>query len=429
MKEVADEVFEGKPYEIVRFGGDEIVFLTKPADQALMAKFFDRFNQKKKDFLIDRIGEDAYRKAKYETNVKAQYKLITQDKGYIAARDQGAEAVQKWIEQELGPEEAVRITDPQERFRRLAERRLPPESEWLEPLDFYRGNARTVKLESKNPEEIRRGLMNDIAKADNDIAWQKAHPGQKLPENRQYGEKVSETGGKYLEQAEEVSEFAERLGKLQEELAVARKAGDKVKIASLETQITRIRTRDTGTGAVRLDKARDYELDDIMPLSGDTEAVYVTQMDVPYFGVYNNHYDYATADKLMRELHDTLVEAYGETATVIRDGGNLIVLTPKSPKTINRADLKQRLDSIVNRYTNPSGKGSIDRRNGMRSEVSVKKMTTGGEDNFGHVELYDSHSIRIGEGTTVWNTVNEYERTVERVNHESQILTEAERSV
>ena len=414
MKEVADEVFGNKPFEIVRFGGDEIVFLTRKGDKTLMAEFFKRFNARKKEFLIEKIGKKAYETAKRETNIKAQQKLITKDKGYQEAYKQGREALRQWFKDQLEnyPDHQTELDDmpTQDMFRALAEQRLPDEAQWLEPLDFYRAPARDIPLVGHTPEEARAGLMDDVAKADNDIAWQKAHPGQQIPEGRTYSEEVAKTGTKYLEEAEETSRFSKKIKDLQDQLKVAENLGNKEDVARLQKEIIRIRTRDPGTGAIRLDKAREYQINELIRIPDGTTELHITRMDLPYFGVFNNHYDYATADTMMRELSQTLTEAFGTKCAIIRDGGNLLVATPHAPKGIDRAALKEALDLQVEKYASPpNSKGvrtTIDRRSAMRQEVEVKQATTGTTDTFGRVKLYESQPVSINDTTTLWEATN-----------------------
>lgn len=406
MKEVADNVFKDKPFEIIRFGGDEIVFLTKKADQALMKRFFKEFNEVKRRYLTDKIGEGTYEKAKLETNIKAQQKLITKDPGYQEAFKHGPEALNEWFKTELSKTGGFR-SDPKETsemFRELAEKRLPKKEAWLEPLDFYRTDQKRINL-SKGNEEIRKDLMENIAKADSDIAWQKAHPGKAIPKNREYGKDVVEAADNYLKEAKDVTQFGDKLKGLKNELAIAKETRDFARVAELERQIITVKTRDPGTGTTRLDKARDYQVDEIMPISENNTQLHLLRMDVPYFGVYNNHHGYVAADQMMKSLASTLSDHFNGKVNLVRDGGNLIAISKKPIDPSKLSQLNDKLNEIIEPLANPGG-DSIDRRSAMRREVGVKQATTGSKEEFGKVKLHSPHTSKVEKGQKLWDLVN-----------------------
>ena len=266
MKEVADDIFKGKPIEVVRFGGDEIVFMTKKGDAGLMDDFFKEFNKRKADYLKEKIGGPAYEKAKYETNVKGQQKLIDKDPEYHQALDGGEEGLRAYFTKHLGADTVKASGDDFAAMNRaLAEKRLAaiPEGKRLEPLDFYRAPEKTIGL--KGPDAHNK-FMRQLAEADADIAWAKGHPGQKPPKNRSYGDDVAKAHQDYLAEAAGIETNAVKIKELQGQLKVAEQLGHKAEAIKLQRQITVLRTKDPGTGAIRLDNGKNVAVEDLMPI-------------------------------------------------------------------------------------------------------------------------------------------------------------------
>ena len=294
---VADEIFgtdmAKRPFEIIRVGGDEIMFLTKKGDSR-MNEFFQRYNQKKKEFLIKEIGLEGYNKAKFETNIKGQMKLVTKEDGYAKAAEKGdVKSINAYLRSELetAAENEHRTGDL---LRMLAEKRYQkltkdPNYVPLEPLDFYRAPSKVVDL-NRTSHFVRIGLMEDVAKADKDIAWLKAHPGKKRPPKEYEMGKIRETAGKYLDEAEDVEGTIRKIQGKEQELIGAEKIGDLATVEEIKSKIIRLETQDPGSGAIRLDKARDHKLNRFIELPKGATHVEVTRVDVPYFGIFNNHF-------------------------------------------------------------------------------------------------------------------------------------------
>ena len=162
-------------------------------------------------------------------------------------------------------------------------------------------------------------------------------------------------------------------------------------------------TQDPGSGAIRLDKARDHKLNRFIELPKGATHVEVTRVDVPYFGIFNNHYDYATADQMMTSLKNVLFDAGKRRGTIIRDGGNLVIIRNQGSSVLP-SDLENKLNSIVQEYANPK---NIDTKNAMKNELTVKKAVSRTDKVFGNIDLYSTQSIEVlSSDIKLWDIVN-----------------------
>jgi GGDEF domain-containing protein len=384
---VAEEVFgedaRGRPFEIVRAGGDEIIFITQKNDPKL-EEFFRRYGQEKERFLTEeRIGREAFDAAKIETNVKAQMKIITKDPEYLALAAQGdIPAMDEWIHRQIG-DTSVAEKRTGDLLLGLARERLASvgEEEWIEPLDLYRSPAKEVAL-NKDTETVLEDLMCAIAKADADIAWIKNHPGEKISDNIAYDEEaIRNTADTYLKQAKGVEKVVRLMQEKEAELASARERGDDMSEERLKKEIIRLETVDPGTGAIRLDKSASKKLTDLFELQSGASRVEIARMDVPYFGVYNNHYDYATADAMMKRLTSVYRRFTG--GAIVRDGGSLFALCVLGEGGFPAA-LEDELNAVLLPYTEPE---DSQKKTAMENEAIVKKAIMRQTDVFGKVKL------------------------------------------
>ncbi len=440
MKKVADEVFpKGKvPFEISRFGGDEIVFFTKPENQKELDQFFKLFNEKKKKAFIEGtyngkplkevginiqpIGRKQYEAAKRATNEKGQMKLITQEEGYKTAANTGdTKDLEKYLTQQLKkefdyvplgpngkPERRIgTLLDEmaKRRYKKLAE---TPGYKSLEPLDFYRAKAKTIDLASdKSNEAIRDSLMHKISRADAMIAWTKANPGEKLPKPFPYKEAdVKKAGDKYIKQAKELEKNNQEINKMEAELLEAYERlnnGDKSalnQITNLKRQLAIKNTLDPGSQATRLDKAREMKLKDILLVKG--KNIEVRKMDIPYFGVINNHTSYADGDDIMTALNRAFQEASG--GHIVRDGGSFFSITPSpADKAFDEKKFRAFGDNLLKEYVeNPKV------RQAMLNEVTVKQAVTGKRDKFGVIKVDKPQNVEYQADQKLWDLLNPF---------------------
>lgn len=382
-QEVFGEDADDRPFEVIRAGGDEIIFITQKND-AKLDELFLLYRQEKERFLAEeRIGREAFLAAKFETNIKAEMKIITKDPEYLALAVRGdISAVNEWIHRQLG-DTSVAEKRTGELLVSLARERLAlvDEEEWIEPLDVYRSPAKEVALNTDN-EAVLKNLMLAIAKADADIAWIKNHPGEKISDNVAYDEgAIENTADTYLKQAKSVEKVVRLMQEKEAELAAARERGDELSGERLKKEIIRLETVDAGTGAIRLDKSANKKLTDLIELQSGVSTVGVARMDVPYFGVYNNHYDYATADAMMKRLTSVYRRFTG--GVIVRDGGSLFALS-LGGKGGFPAALEDELNAVLLPYAEPE---DSQKKIAMENEAVVKKAIMRQTDTFGKVKL------------------------------------------
>ena len=426
MNEVADKIFgtdmTNRPFEIVRMGGDEIMFLSKKGD-ARLDDFFNLYNQRKKEYLMKEIGEDVYEKARTETNVKGQMKLITKDPTYEKLAAEGnTKGIRAFLFEELGKhgvdfrtlrQDSDGRPTPETRMgpllRVLSEKRYEvlqrnPDYVPLEPLDFYRPpQTSTIGLQRLN-HNVRIDLMEAIAKADSDIAWLKGHPGEKFPSPREYDDaKIKENAEKYLDQAENTEATIRSIQEKEIALAEARERGDRVSIETLTKEIIRLETIDPGSGAIRLDRARDRKISDFMEGPTPKEIV-VTRMDIPYFGVFNNHLSYAQADEFMTRINKIYTERTG--GTIVRDGGNLVCLSRPEDPSFDIESVQREINQAIADFMDQPGVQQV--RAKMDNEVTVKQAISHTNDEFGKVKFYPTQNISLSQtgDTKLWDIVN-----------------------
>ncbi|MCX6739382.1 MAG: hypothetical protein NT098_05050 [Candidatus Parcubacteria bacterium] len=406
LNATAEEIFgkdiRERPFEIVRVGGDEIIFITRKGDTRLH-DFFERFNQQKEEFLVEeRIGREAYDVAKLETNVKAQMKLITKDPEYLEMERKGdLGAIDAWLHSQLGD---VDVSEKRtgDLLKKVARKRLNsiPEKDWLLPLDFYHSPAKEIRLR-ENTDQSLSGVMYGLAEADADIAWAKGHPGMKISENIARDDlEIQKTADKYLEQAKGVEKNVRLMQGKERELSFAREQGEELLEERLKKEIIRLETVDPGTGAIRLDKSGDKYLNDLIEMTNGVSDVEITRLDVPYFGVFNNHYDYATADEMMKKL----ASAYRRfmNAVIVRDGGNLFAVCEEGGNMNKTSGLENALDGIISEYANPT---DLQKKSAMENEAMIKKAITRQEDPFGQVKLFPTVKVAVSEKTKLSDVV------------------------
>jgi len=405
LNSVALEIYgndiDHRLFEIVRVGGDEIIFITKKGDDRLRF-LFRRFNEEKEKLLVDRIGREAYDAAKLETNIKAQMKLITKEPRYLELVEKGdVKAVDTWLHEQLGSMAASELRTG-ELLKSLARLRMDsiPEEEWLVPLDFYRSSEKNIARQN-DPLQVRQSLMTGVAAADADIGWLKGHPGLRLPDGTRHEENAIEnTAGKYLEQAMNVEKNIRLIQEKERKLSTMRGRQEHLEEERLKKEIIRLETIDPGTGAIRLDKSESKHLIDLIELTEAASGLEVTRLDIPYFGVYNNHYDYATADEMMKRLVETFRRFM--QAAVVRDGGSLYALRIQAGgENRDPAALKEALNAILIEYSQPD---DPKKKLAMENEVLVKKAITRQNDQFGRVKLSQpveftdvSHDTRLSD--------------------------------
>jgi len=310
LTSVAGEIYGNdinlRPLEIARVGGDEIIFATKKGDDRL-GSVFERFNEEKEKLLVERIGRESYEAAKLETNIKAQMKLITKEPRYLELVEKGdIKGVDVWLHEQLG---SVAASEQRtgELLKSLARLKMDsiPKEEWLVPLDFYRSSEKNIALQN-DPIQIRQSLMTGVAAADADVSWMKGHPGLQIPAGTRHDENaIGRTAEKYLEQAMNLEKNVRSIQEKERKLSSLRGHQEYLEEERLKKEIVRLETIDPGTGAIRLDKSESKRLIDLVELTADASGVEVTRLDIPYFGVYNNHHDYATADEMMKHPFPT----------------------------------------------------------------------------------------------------------------------------
>ncbi|MCX6736358.1 MAG: hypothetical protein NTZ13_04710 [Candidatus Parcubacteria bacterium] len=406
LNATAGEIFGNdireRPFEIVRAGGDEIIFITRKGD-ARLESFFERFNQKKEKFLVEeRIGREAYDAAKLETNVKAQMKLITKNPEYLEMERKGdLNAVDAWLHRQLG-DAGVSEKRTGDLLKKVARKRLNalPEKDWLLPLDFYRSPAKEIRLH-ENTDQSLSGVMYGIAEADADIAWAKGHPGVKISENIAHDNaEIQKTADKYLEQAKGVEKNVRLMQAKERELSFAREQREELLEERLKKEIIRLETVDPGTGAIRLDKSGDKYLSDLVEMTEDVSKIEIIRLDVPYFGVFNNHYDYATADEMMKKL--AIIYRHFMNGVIIRDGGNLFAVREEGENMNETNALKNALDAIISEYANPT---DSQKKTAMENEAMIKKAITRQEDPFGQVKLFPTVKMAVSEKTKLSDVI------------------------
>lgn len=393
-----------RPFEVVRAGGDEIIFLTKKDDPRL-TELLKRYNEEKERFLIEeRIGRDAYEAAKLETNIKAQMKLVTKDPAFLElAQKGGLKELDAWLRRQLGGK-AIPEKRTGDLLKNLARLRLGsvPKEAWLEPLDLYHSPAKAISL-GGSPELVLGNMMLGIAVADADIAWAKEHPGVQIPNNLPHNtSEIRGTADKYLTQAKGVERIVRIMQEKERELAAAREEGEYLAEERLKKEIIRLETADPGTGAIRLDKSANKKLTDLVELPGAVSGVEVMRLDVPYFGVFNNHYDYATADEMMKRLA-SVCRSFTH-AVIVRDGGGLFAIRAAGADEFSASDLEAGLHAVLLQYTNPE---DAEKKIALENEAMVKKSITRQTAVFGKVKLSGFVQVTgISKGTTLADTLS-----------------------
>lgn len=168
----------------------------------------------------------------------------------------------------------------------------------------------------------------------------------------------------------------------------------------LKKEIIRLETVDPGTGAIRLDKAANKQVTGIIEITNAASSIEIMRLDIPYFGVYNNHYDYATADEMMKQMTGILKRF--TRGVIIRDGGNLFSVREALEGERDIALLKEEMNTLLAEYTAPEDE---NKKSAMENEVMVKKAITRQEDVFGEVRLFDFKLVGISEDTTLSDVV------------------------
>ena len=392
--EIFGEDINERPFEIVRVGGDEIIFITKKGDTRLK-DFFERFNKEKEKLLVEeRIGREAYDAAKLETNVKAQMKLITKDPEYITLTQAGdLKAMKAWIREQMG-DAVTSEKRTGDLLKSLAREKLKsiPEDEWLLPLDFYRSRSKEVSLNQGN-EQVLQNIMLETAQADADIAWKKGHPGMKIPEDLFRDEtEIRATADKYLKQAKGVERTVREMQEKEKALVSAMSRGENLLGEQLKKEIIRLETVDPGTGAIRLDKSASKKLSNLFEMTTNASDIEVVRLDIPYFGVFNNHYDYATADEMMKRL--AIAYRRFTHGVIVRDGGNLFALHETDKKERETEGMENTLNAILSEYANSEDK---EKMAAMKNEAMIKKAVTRQSDPFGKVKLFQPIRVDISE--------------------------------
>ena len=187
----------------------------------------------------------------------------------------------------------------------------------------------------------------------------------------------------------------------EKELSSAREQGDELLEERLKKEIIRLETVDPGTGAIRFDKSADKELSDLLEMTDGVSSVEITRLDVPYFGVFNNHYDYATADEMMKKLATTYRRFMN--AVIVRDGGNLFAVREASGGNTETMELEKALNEIISPYANPE---DAKKKAAMKNEAMIKKAITRQEDPFGKIKLFPSVRVaEISQKTTLSDVV------------------------
>lgn len=406
LNAVAGEIFGNdiseRPFEIVRVGGDEIIFIMRKGD-ARLGDLFEKFNRAKEKFLAEeKIGREAYDAAKLETNIKAQMKLITKDPEYLELEKNGdLPAIHAWLHGMLGEADV-----PEKRtgdlLKKVARKRLDsiPEEKWMDPLDFYHSPAKEIGL-GGDPEQTLSGVMRGIAEADADIAWAKGHPGASMPENIARNDpEIQNTAEKYLKQAKGVEKNVRLMQAKESELFSARENGDSLLEERLKKEIVRLETVDPGTGAIRFDKSADKALSDLLEMTNGVSDVEVVRLDIPYFGVFNNHYDYATADEMMKKL--AAEYRHFMNGVIVRDGGNLFAVREASDENTETETLEKALNEIISPYANPE---DPKKKAAMENEAMIKKAITRQDDLFGKVKRYPSVRTAVSADTKLSDVI------------------------
>lgn len=437
---VFKEIF-GDEGEIMRFGGDEIAIFFPPGDSRVQL-FVDTVNARKKAWLIDKIGKAQYEKAKNATNKAAISKYIMNNPDYkrlerASLEQNKPEILNDWLRGELsklGITTRSKQNRPNDLLELLAEKLVPTAENapkmkgtqweslitswrWLEPLDFYQSAEKQISLTGKN-EEVRKNLLEQIALGDKDVGWTKKNPGKKVPEGLEHNKKDTNEALKgYLMEAEgvqkniiEVRELEKKLNKSKEELDNIEKLMKKEKLSGkvsektmrtfekkekevtkLKMNIARKLAQDPGSGALRFDRCNSHKLSDIIPVADGKPHLEIRKVDIPFFGVLNNHYDYAKADEVMRRLRIELQSTLGDTVDLVRHGGSFYVIrrtdAPQAPEAfeIETKTIKESLESILKEYTHP--KGDPEKIAAMGIDVKAKRMKSGSRFEFGEVDV------------------------------------------
>ncbi len=410
LNRVAGKIFgedmTERPFEIVRVGGDEIIFMTKKDDNRL-DQLFREYNAEKERMLIDdKIGSEAYEDAMLETNVKAEMKIITKEPEYLELVQKGdAEKMTEWLQSQLNnlPGNEKRAGNLLRAFA-LKKLKFIPVEKWLTPLDFYRSSPKNISL-TENSEESVSHLMDGLAVADADISWIKAHPGKKLPEESTYDSKViSTTASKYLEQAKGVERNIRLIQEKEVQLFSARKERDGLSVESLKKEIIRLETVDPGTGAIRFDASSERRIVDLVEIATNN-GLEVLRVDIPYFGTYNNNYDYATADEMMKLMTEEFRRS--TTGVVVRDGGNLFALREIGQDELELSAIENKLNLILSPYSNPE---DLNKKMAMENEVTVKRAISRQTEVFGKVKMFSPKDVlEITNKTKLSDVLHEVE--------------------
>lgn len=406
MNEVANDVFgedlTNRPFEIIRMGGDEIVYLLQKGDPRF-DDFMAQYTQAREKFLIEEaVGEEVYENTKHEMNIKAQMKLLTKEPDFELAASTGNIAdINEWLHTQLENEfpDENRTSDL---MRLAAEKRLLliPEEDRLSPLDMYISRGEEIQL-TGDTQEIKEDMMFGIAQADADIAWAKGHPGVSIDGIEEpHTNEVQEVADKYLEQSNEIEATIALIKEKERHLIESREDGDELEIARLTHEIIRLETNDPGTGAIRFDRAQERPLSDLIEMGESNSTLQMHRLDVPYFGVFNNHYDYASADEMMRKIGDTYRKHTG--GVLIRDGGNFVSVVSGETEPLDKETLYSEVTTIIEEYAHPD---NINKRQAMENEVAVKQAITRSWDTFGTVKLYETTKVEVTKDTVMGDVV------------------------
>lgn len=387
LTEVTTEVCEQHepplPFEIIRLGGDEIAFLLG-TDADLLPQILSAYNTKKTEYLREVVGTAVYDQAKTETNRKAQMKRITKSDAFQRNVSEGDVTVlDAWLRSEIGDgAEAERRTG--DLLRTYAEKQLKDRdpNTLLEPLDLYQSRVSSLTF-SLDTEESRRTIMTALSRGDADIAWTKSHPGEPFPENVEDSTAITETTEKYLTQSREVEATVRSIQQKEHALILARELHQTVEIERLKKEIIRLETRDPGTGGIRLSDAEHRLFSELVEIGG-TDPLQIVHIDIPYFGVFNNQYDYATADEMMMQL--TQIMRQQTHGTMIRDGGNLYSVCSPATK-FDQDELLEKLQSTIRPYALPS---DSTKARSIQNEVLIKQTLSRQSDQIGSVRCITS---------------------------------------
>lgn len=405
------KALEERPVEVIRFWWDEIVFIVRAWDTKIQ-RFIELYERKKTEYLKS-LWEIEYVRVKHETNIKTQMKQMTTENWWVSASELGDKfavknAILEWLNQLLSwyhrDPSRKRLDDL---MRALASKRVEEclPSELVEPLSFYVSNMNCVDFDGI---KARNNMLTAIALCDSEISNNKKSKNS----DRKAGHdesKISMATDNYLLQALQLELTTLKKERLDLEMFKALRAGsNEADIQAINSKLIKLEAEDPWTWALRYEEIERKMLLDYINIPEWTTGFEVVKVDVSFFGVFNNHYDYATSDMMMKRVYSVLDNYLHDLWLIIREWWCFYVMKAVNwAWELNLQNAQAELNSIVREYANHKDPKV---KRAMESEVMVKSATGRNQGVFGSVELDRVNFISISDmqARSAWEVLSKF---------------------